>query len=654
MRERLRIRGFQRKLYLLIIGVVLVFGLVATLIGTFFLQTTTLREAQMRVRNNLRGAWAVLEAEQARIQQAVAWIGSKETVIQGLREGTLERLHPRLVRLKNDSSLDFLTLTDREGRVVLRTTAAASVGDNRSNDIFVRRALAGEASRGFHMFPPERLDLEGEQLGKKAFLHLVPTPKAKPSRQAVETYGTALLAACPVTDENGVIVGMIYGGVLLNRNYELVDKIRSIVFGDELYKGKMVGTVTLFQWDVRISTNVTDERNLRAIGTRVSSDVYDRTLENGLSWEGRAFVVRDWYISAYDPMKDMKGEIIGMLYVGALEQKYSDMKTNLFLFFNAFTLLWILVVLALVTHISSKFITPIHKLASAARLISAGSLDAEIPQVRNRDEVWELAEAFRAMIAVVREREAALMRANRDLTATNRNYMGMLSFVSHELKNRIAGSSIAVHALRRNISEHLDPDDARLLKQLSATLEDLGEMLRNYLDLARLESHEFALRVRETAFVAEVVLPTLDRLSALSDEKNLLVKNQNEPSARLFTDPQLLSIVYYNLVHNAFKFCPAGGIVRLASQERPDGFAFEVWNEGEGIPHKAREHLFEKFYKVPREEANGCSGSGLGLFISKTLVEMLGGAITVESEEGKWTRFTVQMPRARVGDADRA
>ncbi len=652
MKERFQVHGFQRKLYILIVGVVLVFGLVATLMGTFFIQSTTLKEAQIHVRNNLRSAWAVLGAEQARVQQSIAWIGSKETVIQALRGGDLGRLHLRLLRIKNDSALDFLTVTDRQGTVLLRATTASTAGDNVAADVFVRQALQGEASQGFQLLPPERLDLEGEHLGKKAFLHLVQTPMAKPSRQQVETQGTVLLAACPIADENGVILGAIYGGVLLNRNYELVDKIRSIVFGDELYRGKRVGTVTLFQWDVRISTNVTDERNLRAIGTRVSADVYDRTLENGLAWEGRAFVVRDWYISAYDPLVDMKGEIIGMLYVGALEQKYSDMKRNLFLFFNAFTLLWILVVLALVTHISSKFITPIHNLAAAARGISEGSLDAEIPPVRSRDEVWELAEAFRNMLAVVREREEALVRANQSLTATNKNYMEMLSFVSHELKNRIAGSSIAVHTLQRNASGCLEADDARLLGQLSATLEDLGEMLRNYLDLARLESHEFAIRRREAAFVAEVVLPTLDRLASLSDSKSILVKNQNEPSARLTTDPQLLGIVYYNLVHNAVKYCPEGGVVRLASRERPDGFQFEIWNEGEGIPEALRGRVFDKFFKVAGDGRREGTGSGLGLFITQTLIHMLGGEITVESETGKWTCFSVILRREDGEGAD--
>lgn len=637
--------GFRQKLYVLIVGVVMVFGIIAAVTGTTFIQSMTLAEAQTRVQNNLRSAWAVVEAEQERIQQTIQFLGRKESLITAIKEGTIVQRHARLTQIRHDADLDFLTVTDRKGRVLLRTTTANAAGDDVSADIFVRDGLMGKTLRGIHLLPPERLDLEGELLSRKAYLHLVATPHAKPREQVTETYGMALIACGPVTDEHGVVIGCVYGGVLLNRNYPLVDKIRAIVFGDETYEGRAVGTVTLFQWDVRISTNVMTDGDLRAIGTRVSEEVYDRTLENGLPWVGRAFVVRDWYITAYDPIRDLGGEIVGMLYVGALEKKYSDMKTKMFLFFNALSLLWIVIVLVMVTQISKKFITPIFNLAGAARRISSGAVDVEVPPVTGQDEIRELTEAFRSMLAAVREREEALTRANLKLTATNENYMEMLSFVSHELKNRIAGSAIAVHTLQRNTSGLLEADEAHLLDQLSATLHDLAEMLRNYLDLARLESHQFAIQQREIAFVPEVVLPTLDRLAVLSDSKNVLIKNQNEPSVRFQADPQLLNVIYYNLVHNAVKFCPQGGMVRLATHERPDGIHIEIWNEGEGIPEALRERVFEKFYKASEAGAHGSSGSGLGLFITKTLVEMQGGAITVESKEGRWTRFCVRLPR---------
>lgn len=83
-----------------------------------------------------------------------------------------------------------------------------------------------------------------------------PTPKAKPRAKSVETSGLAIMASAPVTDAGGRVVGAIYAGVLLNRNNVLVDEIRSSVFEDKKINNRPVGTVTIFQWDVRIATNV--------------------------------------------------------------------------------------------------------------------------------------------------------------------------------------------------------------------------------------------------------------------------------------------------------------------------------------------------------------------------------------------------------------
>ncbi len=94
---------------------------------------------------------------------------------------------------------------------------------------------------------------------------------------------------------------MLVGGILINRNYEIVDKIRTTVFKGESYKGQQLGTATIFQDDVRISTNVRNADGSRAIGTRVSAEVAEAVLKRGDTWRSRAFVVNEWYISAYAP-----------------------------------------------------------------------------------------------------------------------------------------------------------------------------------------------------------------------------------------------------------------------------------------------------------------------------------------------------------------
>lgn len=130
----------------------------------------------------------------------------------------------------------------------------------------------------------------------------------------------ALKAAAPVLDTGGNVAGALYGGLLLNRNYELVDTIKQAVYGEERYRGKEVGTAAIFQWDLRVSTNVHTVTGQRAIGTRVSESVYEQVLERGEAWTGRAFVVNDRFVTARKPIRSFTGMIVGMLYVGTVEQ----------------------------------------------------------------------------------------------------------------------------------------------------------------------------------------------------------------------------------------------------------------------------------------------------------------------------------------------
>ena len=178
-----------------------------------------------------------------------------------------------------------------------------------------------------------------------AIITSVPTPKEKLTRKVEETSGMVLKAAQPITDFNGEVLGVLTGGVLLNRNYELVDRIKDIVFKDVKYRGKDIGTATIFLGDLRISTNVMDKEGNRAIGTRAMREVQEQVLGKGMPWVHRAFVVDDWYITDYEPIRDIQDKIVGMLYVGMMENKYALMKERLILLLFLFSMSGMLVAL---------------------------------------------------------------------------------------------------------------------------------------------------------------------------------------------------------------------------------------------------------------------------------------------------------------------
>ena len=108
--------------------------------------------------------------------------------------------------------------------------------------------------------------------------------------------------------------------------------------------------------DLRISTNVLDKEGNRAIGTRVMKEVYGQVFEKGIPWMQRAFVVDDWYITAYEPIRDTQDNIVGILYVGMLESKYALMKERLILLFFLFSMVGMLVALIVSFFLSWKML----------------------------------------------------------------------------------------------------------------------------------------------------------------------------------------------------------------------------------------------------------------------------------------------------------
>ena len=319
----------SKKIFLNFVIVVVLFGMLSAFLGAKVISRTTVREAQRRVRLDLRSAWGVLNGELDKLSLLLGAVGSSRELIEAIQEGTPYSQSVHLEAASKRYNLDFLTVTDSDGRAIIRAVEPHNTGDDRSNDTFVGAALKGRSVNGFVILGQERLRMEGRDLDERSYIVFEPTSKAKARAKTFETSGMALIASAPIKDEQGFIIGTIYGGVLLNRNHQLTDRIRSDVFEDQRYDGEHLGTVTIFQWDVRIATNVTLTNGNRAIGTRVSAEVYDKVLENHISYYNRAFVVNSDYISAYDPISDLDGKVIGILYVGVLAKQYDDMKRGL-------------------------------------------------------------------------------------------------------------------------------------------------------------------------------------------------------------------------------------------------------------------------------------------------------------------------------------
>ena len=646
----------HKRIFLNFVLVIALFGILSSLVGARLISRTTLNEAQRRVRLDLRSAWSVLQSELDKLDLYVSVLGTGKRIKEAYAAPDSQAYRASLEAVRRQCGFDFLSLTDRKGRVILRTLDPYNTGDYLSNDPFVKRSLKGETTNGFSILGRKRLQAEGGNLEERAFMVFETTPKAKPRAKASESSGMVLIAAAPVKDENGNISGVLYAGIILNRNHVLIDKIRSIVFENEMYKDKHLGTVTIFQWDTRIATNVTLANGNRATGTRVSEDVYNKVLENNLNWYDRAFVVNDWYLSAYDPIHDIDDKVIGILYVGVLARKYDDMKSPLWKLYGALSV-GVAIIVLIVGFIFSRQLTgSLSRLANAAGRIAKGDLDMKVPEPSSDDEVRDVTQAFNVMSTSLKEREEKLKAANADLEHTNKslqhlnaNYLDMLGFVSHELKNTLGVVYTSARALDMAIVGSLSEPQAALVSNISKSINSAVKMTRNYLDLASIEKGELRVERKEIDMVKDIVNPVLEGLRQTIAEHGVTIDNDLPKTIPIVGDPDLFEIVYKNLLDNALKYGRNGGKIRLGYKQGEMDARFEVWNKGKGLPPDKIQRIFGKFVRFEGEKEVSRS-TGLGLFITKDIINKHGGTIWAESQEGKWINFIFTLPIRTMGD----
>jgi len=268
---------------------------------------------------------------------------------------------------------------------------------------------------------------------------------------------------------------------------------------------------------------------------------------------------------------------------------------------------------------------PLRDMADASRRMETGDYSTRI-YTTTRDEVGQLGAAFNRMSRELDNLEAS----RRDLVAN----------VSHELKTPIT----AIRAHLENLLDGVEEPNAEILQVMLSQSERLGRLVEQLLDLSRLESGEVPLRREEISLgplvsrvMSEIEVARAARaVEVLSDLPNDL--------PTIEADPERVHQVIFNLVDNAVRYTPEGGEVRIAAQRHNGSIEVSVADTGVGIPPDALPRLFERFYRVDGARTRDDGGTGIGLAIARSVVEAHGGTIRAESEFGRGSTFTFDLP----------
>ena len=289
----------------------------------------------------------------------------------------------------------------------------------------------------------------------------------------------------------------------------------------------------------------------------------------------------------------------------------------------------ILLLCSLLCWVLARRITgPIEAISDAARKLGSGDFTARAP-VDGCVELANFATTFNNM-------------AQRLQTIDNSRgqFMGN---IAHELRTPMT-------TIKGFIDGMLDgtipqEENQHYLTIVSQETGRLARLVQNMLDITKLEAGEVPVHARNYDLwktVNDVVLSDEQRI----EDGRIDIRGLGGPPMMIFADPDFVHQVVYNIVDNAIKFTPEGGTISFAAQKKGGMVEVRIENTGSGIAPEALPFVFERFYKEDRSRGMNTRGSGLGLHICKILVNLSGGQIHAESEEGKWCRFVFTLPAA--------
>ena len=501
-----------------------------------------------------------------------------------------------------------------------------------------------------------------------------------------ESRGLVSRNLLPVFNRENKLEWIMDGGILLNNSTQVVDRIRDLIYSSGTLPVDSIGTVTLFMDDIRVSTNVpldSDQLNGRAIGTRVSQEVKQQVLIAGENWVGRAFVYDDWYISAYEPLRNYNGNVIGMLYTGYLEWPLiATFLTNI-VEFSIGIVAVLLLSGGLVYRGARDLFRPIEKIHDVVRVVPLG-LNRRIGDLGlcKDHELAIFGQQFDSMLDQLQQRNDLIKRASLELedkvhsrtqslhdkTQELEQYIKLLNQtrsklvmseklaalgeltagIAHEINNPTAVILGNVELLQLELGE----DSQRVTEELEAIHEQI-DRIRNITRSLLQYSRQGGVQDEITwQHLNLIVKESLTLVSSGTKSADVQIESQLDAKCCVEVNRHQLLQVLVNLQMNGVHAMDDKGLLKIKTEDWRDdddnviGAVVHICDHGCGISEDNLARIFDPFFTTRR------SGTGLGLSVSQSIISEVGGKITVQSELGLGSTFSIYLHEKAVVDND--
>lgn len=525
----------------------------------------------------------------------------------------------------------------------------------------IAAAASGALATEIDIFSGQELSALSGDLAARARIPLIDTVAAVPTDRTVEDRGMVVHTASPVG--RGGKDGVLVGGILLNRNLDFIDTINALVYLNAATGGERQGTATLFLEDVRVSTNVRLFEDVRALGTRVSAEVRDAVLGGGETWLNRAFVVNDWYISGYLPLTDSFGDRVGMLYVGFLEEPFSDAKRAAYFSLLAAFVVMLALTVPFFLRMAKGIFSPLERMIQTMTRVEHGDMDARNGDVGSENEIGQVAQHLDTLLDEVQDRDrrlrewadhlnqrveertVELREANEKLEKTYRQLVmseklasigEITAGVAHEINNPVAVIQGNVDVIRDTLGPKAEPvaTELNLVDQQVTRIQAIVGKLLKFARPSDYSTYDGVVDLRQ------VVADCLVLVDHVISKGNVDVETDFAQAPPVRGDAGEVQQVVVNLILNAVQAMGEAGQLFLGlSKEtragRP-GAVLVVRDSGPGIPEDKLDAVFDPFFTTKVGE-----GTGLGLSISQTLIQRAGGIITASNVPRGGAEFRV-------------
>lgn len=631
--------NLKKKLITRFTIVVVATGLIGSIAGTFLINQGVMNRVKDKVRNDLNTSRELLGNRIGTIRQTIHFGSIRNCIREAVLEEDRKSLGECLEQIREIGNMEILAVTDKNGIVIMRVQNPGVYGDDQSSDRIVSRVLGErEIAAAPVIVPVGDLRKEGEGFAERVSSGHLNSQEEKTDMKSKESSGIMIKAAAPMWSENGEFIGVLYGGDVLNGNFGIVDKIKDTVYRGEKYKKQDLGAVSIFQKAYRISTTFFLDDGSRGTGTRVSGEVYEKVFVKGESYTGRAFVVNSWFVTAYEPIKDVDGEIIGILGVGMFEQLFVDTRRKALLVLFGVTIIGMLVVILISNSFANTITKPVNYLVRTTRKISEGDFSVDV-KVKSNDEIGELEKAFSSMATALQQRDEELKKQTQKqlMRSEKLSALGrMAAGVAHEINNPLTGVLMYSHFLLKRFPEgSQNRQDAEIIIKETTRCRDL---VRNLLDFSREN-----IPRKELINVNELINKTISIIeNQVFFEKVEFARELSEDLPDIMIDADQLEQVLINLSLNAAEAMQDGGKLTFETQinSNRNSVTLKIKDTGCGVPENDIDKIFDPFFTT--KEVG--KGTGLGLAVSYGIIKRHGGKINVESKVGSGTTFCITLP----------